>query len=207
MLTKRQIHDDIRRRAWAAFPYAAIGICMVFAYIPIVSLLFDPPPASMEAFLFIILAFPVFLAPILIGNRKAQRIKTLCPTCHQELNNKLRRLLRTRLCPSCNEHIVEGYPRSEKALARHRQHIQYLQARNIHWALWFLLLPPVVSVVADAFNPKAVNPAIAFSCLMLLASTYLWIRTRNHRCAVPLLVSLILFSISACRFWIHAGTP
>jgi hypothetical protein len=68
------------------------------------------------------------------------------------------------------------------------------------------MLFPLLPFLHEVKDPNYPPVTWTFSLLMLVASTYLWIRTRNHRCVYPLIASLILFTFGFWRFW-NTATP
>ncbi|MCA9098533.1 MAG: hypothetical protein KDA36_09110 [Planctomycetaceae bacterium] len=201
MLTEQKIHNDINRRSWVMLPYMVFGVVTSLSWLLLAKVILQPHPGSLEAILILLPSFPVFLIPAWLGERKANRIQTICPICHKVLNGNVRPLLLTRRCPECGTHIVEGAFRTEALLNRYRRYLNWHLARRVHWILVIFMLFPLLIFQREIRDPNFPPVSWPFSLLILLASTYLWFRTRNHRCAIPFLTSLFLLAFDFWRIW------
>jgi predicted RNA-binding Zn-ribbon protein involved in translation (DUF1610 family) len=154
MLTEQEIRERSARGLWAFLPVMAGAIGMTFLYfigmgyfrVPLTSLAasrFGDTAGDITEIARILPAFAIFLLPTCLAAHYAQRFKTLCPSCHQDISSRTKRVLSTRCCPACGERILAG-GRAHSAAVYKRY--QTLQSRRF-LKYWFWAWPALGGVV------------------------------------------------------------
>lgn len=148
-------------------------------------------------------AFPILLVPIVAAIAYADRFKTICPSCEQDISNNAHQLLTTKRCPSCSENIVEGgTPRSDAFYKR------YMAARSRLFLRYWLWAWPAFGLVCIAwrlFDRTAFQqcPQCLWVAPLIGASSagWAWIRTRDRGYVPQLSASVVFFGVGATIFW------
>ncbi len=214
MLTEQAIRQTSKRRMWAILPAMTCAIVAVMLYFVgvghfrevLVSFAvnrFGETARDITPIVLILPAFAIFLVPTIAAARFADRFKTNCPSCDQDISNKSHQLLATRCCPSCNENIVDGgRVRSVTVYKR------YLAVRSRSFLkYWFWAWPGLglLCITWWLFDQSAFEQCPQCYWLPPLIGTsaagWAWIRTFDRRYVPQLLASVVLLGVGATIFW------
>lgn len=138
--------------------------------------------------------FVVFLTPLLVGERIGLRYAIRCPRCDADLQRRTRKLLATRLCPACEEHIVAG-PTTKPSRYHNNELVK--QRRFLHRWLWIwpacsLLALLIMHGLPSSAWPVGVEAALIPPLIGFTAGGYSWLRTGDSRYRGPAIYSLLL---------------
>ena len=165
--------------------------------------LFGPSAAEFTLSLLILVAFPLFLGPALVGARRADQIKTICPVCDADLSLKVDQLLTTRSCPTCGEQVVAGG--TVRAVGVYKRY-RALQSRTL-LKYWFWAWPSIGLLACATWlvehNALQQCPQSYFLAPLIGTATtgWAWIRTFDSLYVPPLLASIVVLSVGGMIFW------
>lgn len=214
MLTEHEIRRMSARGMWAFLPVMAGAIGMTVLYfigmnyvrVPLTSLAargFGETAGDITEIALILGAIPIFLLPTCLAAQYAQRFKTLCPSCHQDISSCTKRVLSTRCCPACSERILAG-GRTHSAAVYERY--QALQSRRF-LTYWFWAWPALGGMVIawQLFDRSAFQrcPQCLWISPLIGTATagWAWLRTFDRRYVTQLLASVVLLGLGAFLFW------
>jgi hypothetical protein len=214
MLTEQEVRKMSARRLWIVGPAMACGIGAMFLYLIAMNSFVEPlafrvgdqfgdAARGMTEVALIFPAFVIFLLPSCLAARYADRFKTMCPACHQDLSSRTSRVLATRCCPSCDERVLE-HGRAHSAVVYKRY--QGLRSRRILES-WLWIWPALGGLVIlwqlidrTAFQ-QCPQVLWIFSLIGAATAGWTWLRTFDCRFVPQLLASLVLLCLGAVVFW------
>jgi hypothetical protein len=166
-----------------------IGVVLAFAYLSLGAMLLALTPYRWLA---PFPAFPLFLIPACIGERKAARYAVLCESCRKDVVKYADAVCATGECPNCGHSIIEDH----RGITPERWKAD--QARDAHrfllrW-LWTFPLLAACCLVLELAQPGTFEscPLATFTSALLGFSCAGWvaIRTQERRVMHQLIFSM-----------------
>jgi len=214
MLTEQKVREMSTRRTWAVLPAMTCAIGAVFLYFigmgyfrePLTSLAvsrFGETVRDITPIALILPAFAIFLLPSCLAEKYAERFKTVCPSCRQDISSRTNQVLATRCCPACSERILGG-GRTHSAAVYKRY--QALQSRHfLKFWLWAWPALGGLAIALSLFDRSALQRCPQYLWIGPLIGTatagWAWLRTMERRYLPQLLVSVVLLGLGAAMFW------
>jgi hypothetical protein len=214
MLTEQRIRETSARRTWAVLPTLSCAIGTMFLHFLGAGLLrehlislavnrFGDTARDITPFVLILPAFAILLVPSLLAIRYADRFKTVCPSCDEDVSSRVNHVLSTRCCPTCGKRIVDG-GRIHSAAVYQR----YLALQSHTFLRYWLWAWPAFGLLLIAwqwFDRSAFQRCPQMSWIIPLLGTstagWTWLRTFDRRYVPQLLTSAVLLGLGASLFW------
>lgn len=214
MLTDQEVRSLSARGARVVLSAAASAIAAVFLYLmsmgflrefltPVIVAWFGETGRDLAPIALILPALAIFLLPICLATKYAERFKVACPSCREDLSSRVDRILATRCCPICGDRILEGgRARSAEVYRRYQAIRSRLFLRLWLWAwpalgglslAWGLLDR---SILRDCPQYLWIAPLVGAA-----AAGWAWLRTGGRGYIPQFLTSILLFGFGVVLFW------
>lgn len=204
MISGAELLEARARQKWVLIPSFAIGIAGAFAYLFIVGgnrdaciAFLDNATGQWGETIFLlfspVVVIPIFLAPALVGLRLAAPYRVRCPECEADLLESHDFSVATGLCPRCDARVVEGP--EQVTLEEWRENARNEELRSAILLPWMFPLCEAVMLGRAMFRDEREYLAPVYGICGVIVAAYLWLRTRNRRCAYSLCVSAVLIGV------------
>jgi hypothetical protein len=213
MYTEHELREMMRRDKWVLLPAMSFAVAAVFVYLIVMGQLrpgfeealgnhFSKRTADASFVFLIPPAIAVFLAPLLIAERRIKRWNPRCPSCASPLG-RLDKVIATRSCPTCDTQIIVA-KRTRPGAAFSRMLDRQSRGFLVYW-LWLWPALTTAGFIWWYFDPDKAQACRVIWIVPLIGaavSGWTWIRTFDRRYVLQAIVSSILLGVEFTIFYL-----